>query len=115
MNVYNTDQVVPFDVDDTLVMWSLEDKSKNIPIQDPYIEGLINYVTPNEKHIELMKKYKARGFTIIVWSAGGVEWAKKVVLALQLESYVDAVFTKPNRYIDDLDVSEWIGPRVYIK
>ena len=115
MQVFNTDQMVPFDCDDTLVMWYLEDKSKNIPIEDPYIKGMINYVTPHQKHIELIKKYKARGFTVVVWSAGGVEWAHAVVKALQLEEFVDAVFTKPSRYVDDLKCELWMGNRVYIK
>jgi len=115
MKVFKTDQMVPYDCDDTLVMWGLEDKSKNIPIEDPYIKGLINYLTPNEKHIELLKKHKARGMTIIVWSAGGVEWAEAVVKALKLQDYVDAVFSKPSRYVDDLPCTEWMGNRVYIK
>lgn len=115
MIVFKTDQLVPYDCDDTLVLWGLEDKSKNIAIEDPYLKGLINFVTPHEKHIELLKKHKARGMTIIVWSAAGVEWAHAVVKALGLEEYVDAVFSKPCRYVDDLPVQEWMGNRVYIK
>lgn len=107
--------MVPFDCDDTLVMWHLDDKSKNIPIESPYEKGLTYFLTPHEKHIRLMKDYKARGFTIVVWSAGGVEWAETVVKALKLEEYVDAVFTKPCRYVDDLKCNEWMGNQVYIK
>lgn len=115
MQVYKTNQLAMYDTDDTLIMWNLEDKSKNIPIEDPYIIGMINFVTPNEKHIELMKKHKARGFTIVVWSQAGVEWAEAVVKALKIEQYVDAVFTKPCVYVDDLPVTEWFGQRVYFK
>jgi|ERR1019366_275061 FMN phosphatase YigB (HAD superfamily) len=115
MIVFKTDQVMCYDIDDTIIMWNLEDKSKNIPIEDAYIKGVFNYVTPNENHIDLMKKHKARGMTIIVWSAGGVEHAESVIKALKLEEFVDAVFSKPSGYVDDLDVSEWIGRRIYIK
>ncbi len=115
MIVFKTDQLVCYDCDDTLILWGLGDKSMNIPIKDPYLDGLINFVTPHKKHIELLKKHKARGMTIIVWSAAGVEWGEAVVKALKLEDYVDAVFSKPSRYVDDLPCTEWMGNRVYIK
>jgi hypothetical protein len=115
MIVFKTDQMVTYDCDDTLVMWGLDDKSKNIQIEDPYIKGLSNFVTPHERHIEMMKKHKARGFTVVVWSADGVEWAEAVVKALKLEEYVDAVFGKPSMYVDDLHCELWMGNRVYIK
>lgn len=115
MQVYKKDQMVPFDCDDTLVMWNLEDKSKNIPIECPYTKGVVYHLTPHEEHISLLKKYKARGFTVVVWSAGGVDWAENVVKALKLEEFVDAVFTKPCRYVDDLHCEKWMGCRVYIK
>jgi FMN phosphatase YigB (HAD superfamily) len=115
MKVFNTENMVPFDVDDTLVMWHLDDKSKDIQIEHPYQPGIMNHVTPHEKHIKLLKDYKGRGFTVVVWSAGGVEWAHAVVKALGIEEYVDAVFTKPCRYVDDLQCEKWMGNRVYIK
>jgi phosphoglycolate phosphatase-like HAD superfamily hydrolase len=115
MKVFKTNQMVPFDVDDTLIMWHAEDLSKAIQIDDPYIKGCTYNLVPHEGHIQLMKKYKARGFTIVVWSAGGVDWAENVVKALKLEEFVDAVFTKPCRYVDDLKCSEWMGNQVYIK
>lgn len=114
MIVFKTNQLVAYDCDETLVMWN-KGELYSIPIDDPFIKGIINFVQPNEKHIELMKKHKARGFTVIVWSAQGVEWAEAVVKALKLEEFVDAVFSKPSAYVDDLPVTEWIGPRVYIK
>lgn len=116
MQVFLNEQLVPVDCDDTLVMWSDQYQQPHgdaIPIIDPYDQST-NYLTPNKKHIDLIKKYKGRGFLVIVWSAGGVEWAQAVVKALELESYVDIVLTKPSRYVDDLDASEWMGNRVYI-
>jgi len=115
MKVYKTDSVITVDVDDTLVMWNLADKSGDIPFVDPYVEGMVNYLTPNEKHIDLVKKHHGRGYTVIVWSAGGVEWAETVVKTLELESYVDIVLSKPVKYIDDLPCQEWMGTRLYLK
>jgi hydroxymethylpyrimidine pyrophosphatase-like HAD family hydrolase len=114
MIIFKTNQLICYDVDETLIMWNKGILS-TIPIKDPFIIGVTNHVLPNEKHIELLKKHKARGFTVIVWSAQGVEWAEAVVKALELEEYVDAVFSKPSGYVDDLPVDEWIGPRIYIK
>lgn len=128
MQVYETDSVVTFDVDDTLVMWP-ENNSRgynepalshtqpfegSVAFADPY-DGSTNYLTPHQKHIDLMKKYKGRGFTVIVWSAGGYKWAKSVVETLKLEPFVDAILTKPSRYVDDLTCEKWMGNRVYLK
>jgi len=128
MQVFDVDQVVTIDCDDTLVMWP-ENKTTfpyttpashtqpyegSVGFPDPY-DGGTNFLVPHEKHINLLKKYKARGFCIIVWSAGGVKWAKSVVETLALQDYVDIVLTKPNRYVDDLACEKWMGCRVYIK
>lgn len=117
MQVFESDQVVTFDCDDTLVMWSnlySQPHDNAIEFHDPY-DNSTNYLIPHQKHIDLMKKYKGRGYLIIVWSAGGVLWAESIVKTLCLESYVDIVLTKPCKYVDDLPVQEWMGNRVYIK
>lgn len=126
MQVYETDQVVCCDVDDTLVLWPenhperFPGKSFAQPFEgsvaffDPY-DGSTNNLVPHISHTNLIKKYKGRGFTIIVWSAGGYKWAESVVKTLGLESFVDLVLTKPSRYVDDLLCQEWMGNRVYIK
>lgn len=126
MDVMATDQVVTIDVDDTLVLWPENQKTfpynqshtqpyeGAVAFNDPY-DNSINYLTPHQKHIDLIKKYKGRGFTVIVWSAGGYKWAASVVKTLGLESFVDIVLTKPSRYVDDLPCEKWMGNRVYIK
>jgi len=103
-----------FDVDDTLVMWhqpegySLEDAEY---IQDPYIEGErgIHKLFPHKKHIELLKMFAARGTNVVVWSAGGYEWAKAVVDHLKINKYVVAVLEKPATYYDDDTPDVWLG------
>lgn len=109
--------VIPFDVDDTLVMWEDDQNSKN-PLYKKFKcpQGIgYYYLKPHQKHIDLMKKYKRRGFGIKVWSHGGMKWAKEVIRVLELEAYVDIVETKPDRYVDDLLCKEFMGQRVYIK
>lgn len=113
----NFETVVPFDCDDTLVMWT-NDFDKSAPgfveFTCPYTKSPL-FLKPHQKHIDLLKKYYFRGFGIMVWSAGGAEWAKEVVKVLGLEKYVHVTITKPSRYVDDLNCKEWMGNRVYIK
>lgn len=114
---FENEYVVACDVDDTLVMW--EDNFNQphegaIEFIDPY-DGSKNYLKPHMKHVNLLKKYKGRGMCVMVWSAAGVKWAKAVVNTLGLQDYVDLVITKPSKYIDDLDASQILGNRIYLK
>lgn len=124
--IFNFDQVVTIDVDDTLVLWPESHRDYTKPashtlpyegavgFKDPY-DGTTNWLVPHQKHIDLIKKYKGRGFLVIVWSAGGVQWANSVVDSLGIRDYVDIILTKPSRYVDDLTCEKWMGNRVYIK
>jgi hypothetical protein len=55
-----------------------------------------------------MKKHKARGHKIVVWSAGGWEWAKSVVETLELTEIVDLVMSKPAWFYDDIPSSSFM-------
>ena len=106
---------VAFDCDETLVLWSsLKPLEERIHIEAGEISA---YVWPHKKHIEQLKKHKARDHRIIVWSAGGYAWAEAVVKALELDSYVDVVMTKFQWYYDDLKSEEFMPEinRVYYK
>jgi phosphoserine phosphatase len=132
-----------FDVDDTLIMWNLPaaDDPDVIEItcptsrtqralQDMSDDGSLTPDTPNEcvsvgswtqrvkphkKHIEALKQHYLRGHTVIVWSAGGWEWAEAAVRALGLQPYVHLVIEKPTWYYDDLQANEILGKRYYLK
>ncbi len=105
--------IIFFDVDDTLVMW---DKSHGNQIKVPDDTDLrAKYVTPHRFHIELLKSHKARGYTVVVWSAGGYKWAQSVVRRLGLEEHVDIIMTKPIKYVDDLHCEEFMGQRLYFE
>lgn len=112
MQVIDNDHVACFDVDDTLINWywgyDLElarQEGLTLEISDGKFS---NSVVPNKNHIELLKRYKGKGKTIIVWTAAGYEWGKRVVEALGLTEYVDFVMTKPEKYVDDLHADEWM-------
>jgi FMN phosphatase YigB (HAD superfamily) len=105
-----------FDCDDTLVMWDNKhknfDESNCVVVTDPII-GFCEALVPHDEHIRILKEYKRDGKTIVVWSAGGWEWAKAVVEALWLEDFVDAVMEKPMAYVDDLNCVQFMGTRIY--
>ncbi len=98
-----------FDVDDTLVSW--DHYGKQLPgmveFEDPFTNGSI-FLEVIIEHVEAMKKHKLRGHTIVVWSAGGADWAEEVVRKLGLTSMVDAVASKPDWYYDDIPSSEFM-------
>lgn len=107
MRVTENDNVVCFDVDDTLVMWSWPEEFNSQVVTFNNFGFPANLV-PHQKHIELLKQFKARGHYVIVWSQGGWEWAQEVVRLLGLEGFVDEVKTKPKWIVDDLPASAWV-------
>jgi len=113
MKVIGGEFPVFFDVDNTLIRMSF-DETDSIPVTDPY-DSITAYVVPLMDHIRLLKRMKSKGHTVIVWSVSGVHWAEQVVNSLGLQDYVDAVVGKPLVYVDDKEVSEWIGKRVYVE
>jgi hydroxymethylpyrimidine pyrophosphatase-like HAD family hydrolase len=84
MYVLKSDKTLFVDVDDTLVIWEGES------------------YRPHKKHVELIKRFHKRNQPVVVWSAGGWEWAERIVKELGLEPYVTAIMSKPVWWIDDL-------------
>ncbi len=105
-----------FDVDDTLVMWNQAPDSPEM-VKLPLLDGHVEPLVIHQSHIKQLKDHKARGHYVVVWSAGGWEWALAVVKALGLENYVDEVMDKPHWYYDDCKVTEWMPDcnRVYFE
>lgn len=129
-NFFESEMTATFDCDDTLVMWGIggnqpydmwafteQEKCKPedvVRIECPYQAGEVYYLVKHNRHIKLLHDYKARGFGIVIWSAGGAKWAKAVTDALGLNGMVDLVMAKPNRHVDDMPCEKWMGERVYI-
>ena len=102
---YSDKPLVMFDVDDTLVTWKLDSSLPTVTIKNNNINTKFNLCY---KNIDSLKKHAARGHTIIVWSAGGSDWAEDVVKALQLEEYVDIIIPKPSWFYDDLEPNDFL-------
>lgn len=129
LNVVPFEQMVYYDVDETLVSNSFTTEyiynsvngaipgyvyyGNSISIVNPYTDETVQRV-PIACHIDLLKQHKARGFGICVWSLGGVKWAEAVVKALGIESYVDVVISKPLVYVDDLKCEQFMPHNLYL-
>jgi hydroxymethylpyrimidine pyrophosphatase-like HAD family hydrolase len=110
MKTIDNENTIFVDCDDTLIMHDLSLTGNKVTI-DFY--GEPTDFIKHEEHIKLLKNYKARGFTVILWSGNGYQHAKKVAEALLLEKHVDYVMTKPYRVIDDFPPNSW-APQLYI-
>ena len=110
------------DVDDTLLYWDSVKESKKDIVTKPYYHDHVYFDKPGDPSIEVsvkpiysnigeLKKLTAQGFSIVVWSAGGEDWAEAFVKAVGLEPYVTAVVSKPQAYYDDLPCEEFMGKR----
>ncbi len=114
MKVINQESTIFFDVDDTLVMWGKAKKhEKVVHITCPY-GSQQETLRPHKGHIKVLKDRSKRGSFIIVWSAGGYQWANAVVKALGLEDYVNLIMSKPQMYVDDKKAKDIMGERLYI-
>jgi hypothetical protein len=91
-----------FDVDDTLISWNMEDGHSSSDYVVIECRGRSDEYLVNRHNLMHLMKLSTRGHGIIVWSAGGSDWAEAVVKALNIEEYVDVVAPKPTYYIDDV-------------
>lgn len=104
--ILENDNVTCFDVDDTLVLWDVPaglDANRIEFSNYGYTERLL----PHDKHIKCLKQLKFRGHAVVVWSAGGWEWAKEVAIRLGIIDDIDIIMCKPKWMVDDLPPNEW--------
>lgn len=114
MLVVKNELVRPCDVDGTLVIHDHTKCHKTVQVFDPATKKWLT-MGVNVNMVRLLVEEKHRGGYVIVWSRGGYEWAKNVVLALNLENVVDLVMSKPLAYYDDTPVKKWMKDRVFIE
>lgn len=106
--------VAYFDVDDTLLMWDMPKVSREDEIISVTCRGREQKRHINVFNLDLLIKMAQSGHAIVVWSAGGSDWAEAAVKALNIEQYVDVVTAKPTYYIDDVaDPKKIIGKHGY--
>lgn len=91
---------VAFDVDDTLILWDNPGKGISMEILCPYMKQHFK-VWPHQRHIIFLKRQKAMGNKIFVWSRNGAKWAETVVKALGIQQHVDYCVGKMDKHVDD--------------
>lgn len=112
MKVLEKDKVVYFDCDETLVIWNYPPEAVHCIMEfDNY--GFKEYLVPNYRMMDTLKKNYSQGNHVIVWSQNGYKWAKEVVTKLGLTKYVHLVQSKPEILFDDLPPQDFIK-RAYL-
>jgi len=119
MITIDSTRIIYFDVDETLLLWDWRKWNpkgdKIIDIGTPGSAGIHRIAAlPHERHIVLLKQFRARGFTIVVWSQGGAQWAKAAVEALHLTDFVHLAISKPNWICDDLSAKHFMPDNIYL-
>jgi hypothetical protein len=115
MRVNKNERTVFFDVDDTLIVHHTLDKAgRLVNVLDPLSGEYLSF-REHTSMVRLLREESHRKSHIVVWSRGGWEWARNVVLTLGIEYMVHEVMTKPMVYFDDKDITEWLPYRVYFE
>lgn len=120
MKIVNNENVVFFDIDDTLIRHLKDDEWDSE--EEKYGDELSYYsmkkrVLPIYENVNLLKAYKDRGYYVIAWSGNGYRWVETVIEYLDLSKHVDLVMTKPAKIVDDCDFADWaqrinLDPRI---
>lgn len=84
-----TPRVVFVDVDDTLIRTV---GAKRIPMPAT---------------VAAVRRWKAEGAQLFLWSTGGADYCREVAEALGIADCFDAFLPKPTVYVDDQPVGEW--------
>ena len=116
MKVIKNTGLVYFDVDDTLVRYDLDthnNEEHEYVYVNSKIKGTIVTLRVHRAHVELLKTFKRRGKTIVVWTHAGWQWANEVVKALELKEFVDLIIEKPDRLVDDMPTTD-LARRIYL-
>lgn len=106
--------MIYLDVDDTLVLYSDKFKDERIVFE---CYGLKYYLAPHTEHIKLLEEHYAAGYTIVLWSYQGGEWAEAVAKKLGIASKVSYFLSKPTQFYDDLPANDILseGRRRYFE
>ena len=109
MIVIKSTKIVYFDVDNTLIYSESEVPGKMFDTTLITISNVHFYI--HNFQCELLKSFKARGHTVVVWSQGGADWAETIVRATNLTAFVDLVIGKPDWFCDDKPADQWLDEK----
>ena len=107
------ENVVCFDVDQTLIIWGKGPEDCDTWMQCDST-GVMEGGVAHKEHVEALKKHKKDGHFVIVWSAGGGQYARNACIGLGITEHVDLCLDKPMQYYDDIDCSKFMGRTTYL-
>lgn len=114
MTIIESEQIIPCDIDSTLLMWGHEmSGGRYVWFTDPY-EEIDKRVLVNTANLKVFEDRLVRGATILVWSASGYLWSKAAMNALNINHKNVVILGKPVGYIDDKPCQDWMGPRIFL-
>lgn len=114
MNIIATEDLLPFDIDFTLIMHGkIKKGQKAVQYTCPYSKEQLT-VRINEPMLAVLRERLARGSTVLVWSKSGYKKAVAVLKALKLEHPKLYVTSKFKDYADDKPIQEWAGERIWL-
>lgn len=106
------ESVVTFDVDETLILWSRSGKT-DVEFICPHY-GNIEAGHKHKEHVQRVKDHYKLGHFVIIWSAGGGEYARRATEALGLLEHSHLQISKPMQYYDDIDAHSFMGRRTFL-
>jgi phosphoserine phosphatase len=93
-----------FDCDDTLLEWKTCDENEKDAIRIVMSDSRVFYKRALMANIEALKLHSLAGHVVVVWSAGGADWAEAIIHSLNLTDYVSLIIGKPDFYYDDKNI-----------
>lgn len=78
-----------------------------VDIDDTMVRSVGQKRIPMPAVIAEVKRLKAEGAALYLWSSGGAEYCKSTAAELGISECFEAFLPKPNVYIDDQPVHEW--------
>lgn len=114
-NVVHSEQVIPVDIDGTLIRWVGSSAVCDFKFWCPFKKEE-KYVKKHLPNIAVFEERMARGAFFLVWSASGFDKAQAVMKGLGYEGHPQVlVLSKPVAYMDDIPCQEWMGPRIWLE
>lgn len=112
--VVQSENLVAFDVDQTLVLETNDLNNPNHKIMDFNFYGQTRTYRVATKTVDFLKSLHSRGYFIIIWSGNGYQWAHEVAKKLDLLDHKHIIMSKLTKLVDDKDVTDWMPKRIYL-
>lgn len=79
-----------------------------VDVDDTLVRTVGTTRIPMISVIEHVRRLKAEGATLYLWSAGGAEYCRETAAELGISDCFTAFLPKPRIMIDDQEVKDWV-------